>query len=73
MGLSRNAILPKDATPEMRRKYNELCRREERCKLLAWIQADIAVCELEGWDKTEYIRELQELLNSFKVKLNANT
>lgn len=68
MSLSRNACIPIDASPEMRKKFNQLCREEEKCKLLSWIQTDIAVCELEGWSKTEYIEELQELLNSFKTK-----
>ena len=67
MSLSRNAMLPVNASPEMRMKFNQLCREEEKCKLLSWIQADIAVCELEGWSKTGYIEELQKLLNGFKV------
>lgn len=68
MALKRNETIPLDASPEMRHTFNQLCREEEKCKLLSWIQADMAVCELEGWSKTEYIEELQELLNSFKVK-----
>ena len=27
---------------------------------------DLSVCEIEKWDKKEYIRELQTLLNEFK-------
>lgn len=68
MALRGNWTIPIDASPEMRHTFNHMCREEEKCKLLSWIQADIAVCELEGWNKTEYIEELQELLNSFKVK-----
>lgn len=68
MALRGNWTIPIDASPEMRHTFNQMCREEEKCKLLSWIQADIAVCELEGWKKTEYIEELQELLNSFKVK-----
>lgn len=68
MALRGNWIIPIDASPEMRHTFNQMCREEKKCKLLSWIQADIAVCELEGWKKTEYIEELQELLNSFKVK-----
>lgn len=29
---------------------------------------DMMACQLEGWDQMEYIRDLQDLLNSFKVK-----
>lgn len=68
MALRGNWTIPIDASPEMRHTFNQMCREEEKCKLLSWIQADIAVCELEGWKKTEYIEELQELLNSFEVK-----
>lgn len=68
MALRGNWTIPIDASPEMRHTFNQMCREEEKCKLLSWIQADIAVCELEGWKKTEYIEELQELLNSFQVK-----
>ena len=68
MALRGNWTIPIDASPEMRHTFNQMCREEEKCKLLSWIQADIAVCELEGWNKTEYIEELQDLLNSFKVK-----
>ena len=68
MALRGNWTIPIDASPEMRHTFNQMCREEEKCKLLSWIQVDIAVCELEGWKKTEYIEELQELLNSFKVK-----
>lgn len=67
MSLRGNWTIPIDASPEMRHTFNQMCREEEKCKLLSWIQADIVVCELEGWNKTEYIEELQELLNSFKV------
>lgn len=44
----------------------KLARHQMRCRLLADIQADMTACRLEGWDQMEYIRELQELLNSFK-------
>ena len=57
-----------DLTPEERYTLQKVCRRKMRIKLLADIQADMIACWIEGWDQTEYIRELQELLNSFKVK-----
>ena len=57
-----------DLTPEERYTLQKACRHKMRLKLLADIQADMIACWIEGWDQTEYIRELQELLNSFKVK-----
>lgn len=56
-----------DLTPDERYLLQKAYRHQMRCKLLADIQADMVACQLEGWDQTEYIRELQELLNSFKV------
>ncbi len=46
---------------------NRLAREQAKYRLLLDIQVDMAVCEIEGWDKTEYIRELQEVLNGFKT------
>lgn len=56
----------KDLTPDERYTLQKVCRRQMRCKLLVDIQTDMAVCQLEGWDQMEYVRELQDLLNSFK-------
>lgn len=61
-----------DLTPDERYTMQKLARHQMRCKLLADIQSDMVACELEGWDQTEYIRELQELLNSFQVKPEIN-
>jgi len=57
-----------DLTSDERYRIQLLARYQMRCKLLADIQADMMACELEGWDQTEYIRELQDLLNSFQMK-----
>lgn len=59
-----------DMTPEERYTLQQVCRHQMRVKLLADIQADMMACQMEGWDKTEYIRELQELLNGFKINNN---
>lgn len=36
-------------------------------RLLQDIRFDLHVCEVEGWDKTEYIRMLQNELNRFEI------
>ena len=46
---------------------NELARKKFQEKLLQEVNFDLMVCQIEGWDKSEYIKQLQELLNSFKV------
>lgn len=58
----------RDLTPDERYKMQRLARHQMRCKLLADIQADMMACQLEGWDQMEYIRDLQDLLNSFTNK-----
>ena len=58
-----------DMTPEERYTLQKGCRYQMRCKLLADIQADMIACQLEGWDPTEYIRELYELLDGFMAKI----
>lgn len=45
---------------------NRLAREQMKLKLLADIRMDLIVCEIEGWDKMEYINELNELVNSFR-------
>lgn len=42
----------------------ELARHEMIELLYKDILADMAVCDIEGWDKMEYIRQLREKLNS---------
>lgn len=47
---------------------NELARQGMILRLLNDIRIDLTICEIEGWDKTEYIRTLQDELNRFEVK-----
>lgn len=51
-------------TPETRKRYNDLARLQTITRLEADILVDMQICEIEGWDKTEYIRLLQDKLNS---------
>ena len=46
---------------------NELARLKFKKHLLNDILFDLSVCEIENWDKKQYINELQNLLNEFKV------
>lgn len=52
---------------ETKKLFNDLARHQMIMKLLADIQMDLMVCEIEGWDKKEYIKMLQDELNHFKV------
>ena len=47
---------------------NTLARLRFQKQLLKEIQFDLMVCEIEGWDKKEYINELKKLINSIGIK-----
>lgn len=44
---------------------NRLAREQMKLRLMQDIRTDLIVCEVEGWDKMEYLNELKELINSF--------
>ena len=56
-----------DNHPDTPRKLQELARHEAITRLYLDILADMAVCDIEGWDKMEFIRQLQACLNRFRV------
>lgn len=56
-------------TPETRYKFNQLARHQLIRKLYNDILADMMACDLEGWDKTEYIKELYGVLEHFKERI----
>ena len=49
--------------PYPARTVNELARERFKLKLLNDIRCDLMICELEGWDKMEYINEIRRLVN----------
>lgn len=58
------AILLEPDTPETRRALNELARLQIITRLENDILMDLQICEIEGWDKKEFINKLRVLLNS---------
>ncbi|WP_304076697.1 hypothetical protein [Phascolarctobacterium succinatutens] len=53
-------------TPATRRAFNRLAREKMKLRLLADIRMDLMVCELEGWDKLEYLDELLALVQELR-------
>ena len=45
---------------ETARALNDLSRHKAILRLLSDIRIDMEICEIEGWDKTEYIRLIQD-------------
>lgn len=52
---------------ETAKALNDLARHKAIVRLLADILIDLEICELEGWDKTEYINKLKELLDGMQT------
>jgi hypothetical protein len=50
------------------KSVNNLARLKFKEHLLKEIMFDLMVCELEGWDKKEYIKELKSLIDSVLTK-----
>lgn len=46
---------------------NELARARFKESLLKDILADLMVCEIEGWSKSDYINDLKNLINSIRL------
>lgn len=57
-------------TPEARKALNRLAREKMKYRLLADISLDLVICELEGWDKTEYLNELKDMINALGGEKN---
>ena len=55
-----------ELTIDERKALQKLAREQLKCKLLNDIKQDITVCKLEGWNYTDYINELIELLKGIK-------
>ena len=56
-------------TKECARALNDLARHQQIVKLEQDILMDMRICEIEGWDRMEYIGMLQELINSFARRI----
>ena len=54
---------------EEAKPLNELARHQMIARLLADIAVDLQVCEIEGWDKGEYITMLHNEIDHFYKKL----
>lgn len=50
------------------KSVNDLARLKFQEQLLKEIMFDLAICDIEGWDKREYISELRNMLNGINIK-----
>ena len=54
--------------PDAPRVLNALARKRFQERMLRDILIDLQICEIEGWCKTEYIRELRRLIGGLLRK-----
>ena len=59
--MNGGVIIPNEDTA---RALNDLARHEAIVRVLNDIRMDMEICEIEGWVKTEYIKQLKKLLDS---------
>ena len=59
--MNGGVIIPNKDTA---RALNDLARHTAIVRILNDIRMDMEICEIEGWDKTEYIKQLKKLLDS---------
>ena len=50
------------------RALNDLARHKAIVRLLNDIRMDMEICEIEGWDKNEYLNSIRQLLDSIGRK-----
>lgn len=53
-----------EGNAETSKALQKLARESMKLQLLRDIMADMAVCEIEGWDKLEYLEDLRHLIDS---------
>ena len=49
---------------ETAKALNDLARHKAILRLLNDVRIDMEICEIEGWDKREYLNWLKELIDS---------
>ena len=59
--MNGGVIIPDEDTA---RALNDLARHTAIVRILNDIRMDMEICEIEGFDKNEYLNQIRQLLNS---------
>ena len=51
-------------TQEKADVINRIAREQMKLKLLQDIRVDLMICEIEGYDKKQYINELRDMIDT---------
>lgn len=57
--MNGSVLIPDKATAKA---LNDLARHQAIVRLLGDIRMDMEICEMEGWDKTEFLRMIRDAL-----------
>ena len=57
--MSNSGIMLEPDVPETRKALNDLARHQLIVRILQEIEFDLMICEIEGWDKMKFIRQIQ--------------
>lgn len=60
-------VMPYTDEKRARKLMNDAARHAMIERIYQDILCDMQVCEIEGWDKTEYIRLLRDKLNNIGI------
>ena len=58
-----------EMTEEERKALNQGARLHAIERFLKDIRADLMICDLEGWDKKEYLRQIKEVIDDIAKNL----
>ena len=61
--MPNSGIMLEPDTPETRKTLNDLARHQLIVRILQEIEFDLMRCEIEGWDKKEFIRQIQSAVD----------
>ena len=58
--------------PETRKALNDLARHQLIVRILQEIEFDLMICEIEGWDKRKFIRQIQSAVDKITKEKNSS-
>lgn len=61
--MSNSGIMLEPDVPETRKALNDLARHQLIVRILQEIEFDLMICEIEGWDKKKFIRQIQSAVD----------
>ena len=57
-----------ETTVEARQMLNRVAREQMKERLMRDILVDMTVCELEGWNRMEYLDELKDMIDGLTAR-----